>query len=118
MATSVLVIDDDAGFRALACRILAACGLTVVGEADSVSAATDAAASLRPDAAVVDIMLPDGDGVALARQLSGLPWRPRVLITSSSADAANVDEIGASGAVGFVPKHDLPTAPLDRLLSG
>lgn len=118
MAKSVLVIDDDVEFRGLARRMLTEIGLTVVGEAESVSTGRAAAVKLKPEAALVDIMLPDGDGVALARELAALPWRPRVLLTSSSADSAGREEIDRSGAVGFIPKHELPTAPLERLLGG
>ena len=118
MAGSVLVIDDDAAFRALARRMLADCGLEVVGEAESVAAGSAAAASLRPDAALVDVMLPDGDGVALATELAALPWKPRVILTSSYTDAAGQDEIGRSGVVAFIPKDELPSASLDRLLGG
>ena len=118
MAGSVLVIDDDAAFRALARRMLADCGLEVVGEAESAAAGRAAAASLRPAAALVDVMLPDGDGLALAQELAALPWNPRVVLTSSYADVAGRDEIGRSGVVAFMPKDELPTAGLDRLLGG
>jgi CheY-like chemotaxis protein len=118
MARSVLVIDDDAVFRGLARRVLAGCGLAVAGEAESAAAGRAAAARLKPEAALVDVMLPDGDGVALARELSALPWAPRVVLTSSSADAAGRDEIDGSGAVAFVPKAELPGARLDQLFGG
>jgi DNA-binding NarL/FixJ family response regulator len=90
--------------------------MRVSGHVDSVAGALVAAKEVKPDAALVDVMLPDGDGVALARQLAALPWTPRVLLTSSSADAASRAEIARSGAVGFVPKDELPNAPLGRLL--
>jgi two-component system nitrate/nitrite response regulator NarL len=117
MPGSVLIVDDDAKFRGLARRILTASGLTVVGEAESVQAAIVAADALRPDAVLLDVMLPDGDGVALAAELAALPWSPRVVLTSSYADAASEDEIDRSGAVAFFPKQELPTVPLERLLS-
>ena len=116
MASSVLVIDDDAAFRALARRILDNCGLTVVGEADTVAAGLAAMAELEPAAVLLDVRLPDGDGVALARQLADLPSRPRVLLTSSVPEAAGHDEVQRSGAVDFIPKDELPNAPLDALL--
>ena len=116
MSASVLVVDDDAAFRGLARRILIGYGLDVVGEADSVAAAAAAAESLKPDAILVDVMLPDGDGIALAGRLAGLPWKPRVVVTSSDDDAAEVHDFGRTGVVAFVPKEDLPSAPLDRLL--
>lgn len=116
MAESVLIIDDDAAFRALAVKLLGDAGLEVVGEAETAASGSEAAARLRPDALLVDVMLPDGDGVALARDLAALPWSPRVLLTSSSADAAGAEVLGRTGAVGFVPKDELPGAPLARLL--
>ena len=78
MSGAVLVVDDDPVFRDLARRIITACGLIVVGEACTVAAAIEAADTLRPDAALVDVGLPDGDGIALAERLAALPWRPRV----------------------------------------
>lgn len=117
MSTSVLVIDDDPGFRALAVRVLVGMGLAVVGEAHDVASGTDAAHRLRPQAALVDVGLPDGDGFTLARVLTELPWRPRVLLTSSDPDAATPTDLRRSGAHGFVPKSDLPDAPLGHLLA-
>jgi DNA-binding NarL/FixJ family response regulator len=113
----VLLVDDDAEFRMLARRVLSGTGLSVVGEADTVATALAAAGHLRPDALLVDLGLPDGDGITLARELAALPWRPRVVLTSIDADAASASEIHLSGAAGFAPKDDLPTAGV-RLLLG
>ena len=87
MPTSVLVVDDDPEFRALAVRMLAGMGLSVVGEAGTVEAATRAARRLRPQSALVDVGLPDGDGVTLAGALAALPWRPRIVLTSTDPEA-------------------------------
>jgi DNA-binding NarL/FixJ family response regulator len=113
----VLVVDDDPAFRGLARRLLTAEGLAVVGEAGGVATALAAARDLEPDGALVDVRLEDGDGVALARELSALPWRPRVVLTSTRADAASSDEVRRCGASAFYPKDELPGAPLKRLLS-
>jgi DNA-binding NarL/FixJ family response regulator len=112
----VLVVDDDAAFRRLASRLLAAFGLVVAGEAETADAAIAAAASLRPDSVLVDVGLPDRDGVSLARDLVSLPWRPRVVLTSTDAEAASVSDVRHSGAEAFVPKDELPNAALHRLL--
>jgi CheY-like chemotaxis protein len=116
MPCSVLIVDDDPAFRGLARRILTASGLDVIGEAESIQAATTAVAKLKPDGVLLDVMLPDGDGVTLAGELTALPWKPRVVLTSSYDDAASDDEIEGSGVVAFVHKPDLPTAPLERFL--
>jgi DNA-binding NarL/FixJ family response regulator len=117
MLPSVLLVDDDPDFRGLARRLLIAAGLAVVGEAATVAAATAAALDLRPAAALVDVGLPDGNGIALAGALTALPWDLRVVLTSTDADAASPDDVRRSGADAFVPKADLPNAPLLQLLS-
>jgi len=114
MAGAVLIVDDDAPFRGLARRMLSAAGLSVAGEADTVAAALDAAAALRPAAALIDIGLPDGDGVTLATELAAMPWHPRILLTSIDPDAVRL--IASRDAGSFVPKNELPSAPLRELL--
>jgi CheY-like chemotaxis protein len=116
MSGSVLVVDDDPAFRRLAEHVLATFGLALAGEADTVAAARAAAGALRPDAVLVDVVLPDGSGVALARELAALPWRPRVVLTSLNAEAVTPSEVRGSGAEAFVPKEELPTAALGELL--
>ena len=118
MPRSVLVVDDDPEFRELAGRLLVASGLTVVGDADSVAAALEAAARLEPSAVLLDVELPDGDGVTLARELVALPWRPRVVLTSIDGDITTTDEARHAGARAFVNKADLPNVPLWELLGG
>jgi CheY-like chemotaxis protein len=118
MTQSVLVVDDDPEFRELARRLLGASGLTVVGEADSVAAALAAAIQLKPSAVLADVELPDGDGLALARELAVLPWRPSIVLTSIDADITTAGEARLAGARAFVVKADLPDAPLAQLLGG
>jgi CheY-like chemotaxis protein len=118
MIRSVLVVDDDPEFRKLAVRLLAANGLAVAGEAGSVAAALAEARRLEPSAALVDVELPDGDGVTLAAELAALPWRPRIVLTSIDRDITTADQVRAAGALAFVNKADLPNAPLARLLGG
>jgi DNA-binding NarL/FixJ family response regulator len=113
---SVLVVDDDPQFRALAARLLAASGLTAVGEADSISAALSAADRLKPSGVLVDAELPDGDGIRLARELAALPWRPRIVLTSIDPDIATADNARRAGAEAFLNKVELANAPLAQLL--
>ena len=114
---SVLLIDDDPAFRRLARQTLSGSGLTVVGEAATAAAGSAAARSLEPEIMLVDVGLPDGDGISLAGELSALPWSPRVVLTSVDPDAASPEEVRKSGAIGFVPKQDLPGSGLDMLMA-
>ena len=116
MRRSILVVDDDAAVRGLIVRILRSAGQDVVGEAGSVAEALARAEALRPDIALVDIGLPDGDGFSLTRQLRAKPWAMRVVIFSSDADPTNVAAAERAGAVGFLPKDELSSVALQRLI--
>jgi CheY-like chemotaxis protein len=116
MTVSVLVVDDDPSFRRLASRVLASWGHVVVGEAGTVAEALRRTGELRPDTVLADIGLPDGDGFGLTHALLTLPSPPRVVLISSDGDAANAPAAARAGACGFVPKDELPSARLRRLI--
>jgi CheY-like chemotaxis protein len=80
------------------------------------AAALTSAHKLQPEAMLVDVGLPDRDGIDLARELAGLPWQPRIVLTSTDRDAV----AGAleDGSPPFIAKEDLPDAPLLRSLLG
>jgi CheY-like chemotaxis protein len=118
MTKSVLVVDDDVAFRRLVTRLLSGLGFKVVAEAGTVAAALAAVSEMRPDAALVDVGLPDGDGVTLAAAIAALPWRTRVLLTSSDADATDDRAARHAGAVGFIVKDRLPDGSVRALLAG
>src|SRR5690349_18282628 len=87
MSLSVLIVDDDPTFLSLATRILTEAGLEVVATAEDAAGAVTAAHATKPDGALVDVGLPDRAGVDLAYELAELPWRPRVVLTSTDSDA-------------------------------
>jgi hypothetical protein len=55
--------------------------------------------------------------VVLAKELLAMPWRPRVLLTSTDPDAARRADVHAMGTGAFVPKDELPGG-LRRLFDG
>ena len=116
MMGSILVVDDDASVRGVVVRILRSQGQAVIGEAGSVAEALKCAEALRPDIVLVDIGLPDGDGFSLTRQLRVKPWTMRVVLFSSDADPANVAAAERAGAIGFLPKDELSSPALQRLI--
>ena len=80
-------------------------GITVIGEAGTAAAALARIPALKPDVAVLDIRLPDGDGVTVCRDLrSKMPQLACLMLTSFSDDEALVDAIMA-GAAGYVLKQ-------------
>jgi DNA-binding NarL/FixJ family response regulator len=116
MAVSVLIVDDDSGFRRAAAELLAGRGYRVVGQAANGNDALEDARELKPDAILVDVNLSDGSGVAVASELSSQPDRPRVVLISTDPDAVSNTELESCGAIGFVAKTGLAAADLDRLL--
>ena len=78
--------------------------LEVVGEAGSVNEALARIPAARPDVAVLDVRLPDGNGIELCRDLlSRMPDLRCLMLTSYSSDEAMLDAILA-GASGYVVK--------------
>jgi DNA-binding NarL/FixJ family response regulator len=116
---TVLVVDDDPAFLALASRILGEMGdVKITTTTNAADAAVEAHAK-RPQAALVDVGLPDRDGVDLAQELAALPWSPRVVLTSADKDAVSaiVYPEGES-ALPFLPKEELANGALRSLLLG
>jgi CheY-like chemotaxis protein len=117
MVSSVLVVDDDPDFLALVTRILEGMGIEVVTTAKDAAAAIAAANAAKPDAVLIDVGLPDRDGIDLAYELAALPWAPRVVLTSTDSDAAHaIDVRGQHHRIPFVPKDEVANASLRRLL--
>jgi DNA-binding NarL/FixJ family response regulator len=114
----MLIVDDDARFRALARALLQASGCAVVGEAADGAQALATARRLQPDAALVDVQLPDTDGVALARALADAIRGLRILLTSTDPSLLGAAAVARSGAVACVPKDELATVDLARWLGG
>ncbi|WP_406723720.1 response regulator transcription factor [Streptomyces sp. GD-15H] len=79
--------------------------ITVVGEAATVEQALVRVPALRPDVAVLDVRLPDGDGVTVCRELrSKMPDLACLMLTSFDDEEALLDSIMA-GASGYVLKQ-------------
>jgi len=102
---SVFLVDDhEIVRRGLIDLIDSDPDLTVVGEAGTVSNALARIPALRPDVAVLDVQLPDGNGVELCRELmSTMPTLRCLMLTSFTEDQAMLDAILA-GAKGYIVK--------------
>jgi DNA-binding NarL/FixJ family response regulator len=113
----VLIVDDHAAFRASASALLEAEGFEVVGEAADGAGALRAVAVLRPEIVLLDIHLPDVDGLAVAEQLATLPHAPAVVLTSSRDATAYGPRVQTVPARGFIPKSALSGDALAALVS-
>jgi DNA-binding NarL/FixJ family response regulator len=118
----VFLVDDHEMFRRGVRALLAEePDLDVVGEAATASAAMARIPPLRPDVVVLDVRLPDGDGISVCREIrSALPATACLMLTGYSDDEALLNAIMA-GAAGYVSKQtcgsDLVSA-LRKVASG
>ena len=103
---SVFLLDDHEIVRRGVRDVLAAePDIMVVGEASTAAAALARIPALRPDVAVLDVRLPDGDGVTVCRDIrSRMPQVGCLMLTSFTDDEALFDAIMA-GAAGYVLKQ-------------
>jgi DNA-binding NarL/FixJ family response regulator len=103
--TGVFLVDDHEIVRRGVRELLEAeSDLVVVGEASGVVEALARIPAARPQVAVLDVRLPDGNGVALCRELRDLvPGLACLMLTSFADDEALLDAVLA-GAAGYVLK--------------
>ncbi|MGB8649564.1 MAG: response regulator transcription factor [Mycobacteriales bacterium] len=102
---SVFLVDDHEVVRRGVRELLEAeDDIQVVGEASSVDEALSRVPAVRPQVAVLDVRLPDGNGVALCRELRDkMPELACLMLTSFADDQALLDAVLA-GAAGYVLK--------------
>ncbi|MFD0265584.1 response regulator [Streptomyces sp. NPDC127106] len=102
----VFLLDDhEVVRRGLRDLLDAEPDITVVGEAGTAEQALTRGPALRPDVAVLDVRLPDGDGIGVCRELrSRMPGLACLMLTSFDDEDALLDAIMA-GAAGYVLKQ-------------
>ncbi|MBT9463203.1 response regulator [Hydrogenophaga sp.] len=98
----VLIVDDEPAIRDLLRTTLVAEGYGVVEAATAREGAT-LAANRRIDLFLIDLGLPDGDGVALIREIRGWTQRPILVLSARTQESQKVDALDA-GADDFVSK--------------
>ena len=116
MRPTVLIVDDHAAFRASARALLQAEGFDVIGEATDGAEAVAAVAALRPEIVLLDVQLPDLDGLTVAEQLAMVPNAPAVVLISSRDATAYGPRLQATPARGFIPKSGLSGEALAALV--
>jgi two-component system, NarL family, response regulator DevR len=104
----VFLVDDHALIRqALRDRFAREPDIEVVGEAATAQSAVVMVESAQPDVAVLDVQLPDGDGVTICREIrSAVPETACLMVTGFSGNEALIGAIMA-GAAGYVSKQNL-----------
>lgn len=111
VARLVIVDDHPAARQGLRLRLGREPDLLVLGEAATARDAVEEVTRLRPDVVLVDLCLPDGDGIELVQRLcSGMPGLRGVILTLKDAPAHR-RRAAQGGVAAFVGKHE-PTLVL------
>jgi two-component system, NarL family, response regulator DevR len=104
-AVTVFLLDDHDVVRRGLRDLLETQGIEVVGEAATAGEAVGRIHALDPDVAVLDVRLPDGDGVSVCREVRSLHPRTACLMLTSYADDEALFDAIMAGASGYVLKQ-------------
>jgi len=114
----VLLVDDHdvvrEGLRSLLRR---AQDIEVVGEAGTAASAVSEAQRLQPDVVVLDVRLPDGNGVEVCRDIRDQRPETRVLMLTSYADDEALFASIMAGAAGYLLKETRASALLEAIVT-
>ncbi len=103
----ILIVDDEPQLLEMVSSILAQDGFTNTETASTVSQAVEKAREYHPDLAVLDVMLPDGDGFGLLEKLREFTRIPVLFLTARGEDEDRIKGLGA-GADDYMVKPFLP----------
>jgi DNA-binding NarL/FixJ family response regulator len=114
----VLTVDDQPVFRAAACELIDSTpGFFVLGEAAGGSEALSLVNEVEPELVLVDMRMPDMDGIETARRIRKEHPRTVVVLISLDEPTELASALSTSGAAAFVLKQDFGPALLRRLWS-
>lgn len=82
----VLIVEDSPAVRSRVATLLREAGLEVVGEAETAEAALELTRSLRPDAIVLDLQLPDGNAMDVLPELKAVSPSPVVAVLTNASE--------------------------------
>jgi NarL family two-component system response regulator LiaR len=112
----LLIVDDHSVVReGLRAFLRLQEGIEVVGEAASADDAVSVAATSSPDVVLLDLVMPEGDGIGAIRRLLEVAPGVRVLVLTSFADDAQIFAAIAAGAAGYLLKDVDPQALADGI---
>ncbi len=109
MTIKVLVVEDEPGFSQRFCDAIAAEGdLSLCGATRTVAGARALLDTLSPDVVLVDLGLPDGDGVDVIRHAMTGDSNPDVMVVTMFCDDGHLIDSIRAGATGYLLKDALP----------
>jgi len=109
----ILVVEDNRPMRLLLIDLVrSAFPTSTVLEAADAGSATRLCSHTCPDLVLMDVALPDGNGIALTAQIKSLHPASRIVVVSSDQSRACQEAAAAAGATAYVVKDDV----FDKLL--
>jgi DNA-binding NarL/FixJ family response regulator len=113
----VLVVDDNVRYRQQLTRLIGKlCPTSILYEAGNISEAVNLGQQIRPQLALIDVVLENEDGILCARQLRNVSPSTRMVVVSAYPDRGFRKQALSAGAVAFVDKKDLDTASLRQVI--
>ena len=113
----ILIADDHALFRDSLRSLLEAHGLEVIGEARNGREAVELARKLKPEVVLMDLSMPEMDGLSATRLISADQPEVKVVVLTASDEDAKLFEAIKSGAQGYLLKN-LESEDFFNLLDG
>jgi two-component system chemotaxis response regulator CheY len=104
MKNKILVVDDAAFMRMMIKDILTKNGYNVVGEAENGEKAVEKYKELKPDLVIMDITMPEVDGIQAVREIKKVDQDAKIIMCSAMGQQAMVIESIQAGARDFIVK--------------
>ncbi len=101
---NILIVDDAAFMRMMIKDILSKNGYTVIGEAENGLKAIDKYKELTPDLVIMDITMPEMDGIQAVKQIKTINSAAKIIMCSAMGQQAMVIESIQAGARDFIVK--------------
>ena len=115
MAKNILVCDDAAFMRMMIKDILGKNGYTVAGEAENGQKAVEKYTELKPDLVLMDITMPEMDGIQALKEIRKIDGSAKVIMCSAMGQQAMVIESIQAGAKDFIVKPFAPERVLEAV---
>lgn len=115
MGKRILIVDDAAFMRMMIKDILTKNGYNVVGEAENGAKAFEKYNELKPDLVLMDITMPEVDGIAALKKIKGSDPNAMVIMCSAMGQQAMVIEAIQGGAKDFIVKPFQPERVLEAV---
>ena len=104
MAKNILIVDDAAFMRMMIKDILTKNGYTIAAEAENGKIAVDKYNEVKPDLVLMDITMPEMDGIQALKAIKGSDPNAAIIMCSAMVQQAMVIEAIQSGAKDFIVK--------------